>query len=316
MNVPHIQDIVVILGLAVVVLLVFQKAKIPPIIGFLITGTIAGPYGLSLINAPENVEILAEIGVILLLFVIGLEFSIKNLSAIKKAVFLGGSTQVILTIISVTGVAMLLGYASNQAIFLGFLLSLSSTAIVLKLLQEKGEINSPHGKISLAILIFQDLVVVPMMLFTPMLAGKMEAVGDQLILLAVKGIALIILVFVSGRYIVPWLMFQIAKTKSKELFILTIVVICFSIAWVSSALGLSLALGAFLAGLIISESEYSFEATANILPFREIFTSFFFVSIGMLLDSQFLIQNFFVIAALTLLTFFIKGTFASAAAWI
>lgn len=316
MHIPIIQDIVVILGLSVIVLLIFQKVKIPPIVGFLITGTIAGPYGLSLINAPEDVEILAEVGVILLLFLIGMEFSLKNLATIKKAVYLGGSAQVFLTITLVCIITLSLGYNTGESIFLGFLLSLSSTAIVLKLLQEKGEINSPHGKISLAILIFQDIIVVPMMLFTPMLTGETDDVAYQLFILAIKGAFLIFLVYISARYIVPKLLFHIAKTKSKELFLLTIVVICFSVAWVSSTLGLSLALGAFLAGLIISESEYHYEATADILPFREIFTSFFFVSIGMLLDATFLINNFPYIFLFTVVTFLLKGGIASASAWI
>jgi CPA2 family monovalent cation:H+ antiporter-2 len=316
MHIPLIQDIVVILGLSVIVLLIFQKVKIPPIVGFLITGTIAGPYGLSLINAPKDVEILAEVGVILLLFLIGMEFSLKNLSTIKKAVYLGGSVQVLLTIATVCVVTLSFGYNTGESIFLGFLLSLSSTAIVLKLLQEKGEINSPHGKISLAILIFQDIIVVPMMLFTPMLTGETENVAYELFKLALKGAFLILLVYISAKYIVPKLLFHIAKTKSKELFLLTIVVICFSVAWVSSSLGLSLALGAFLAGLIISESEYHYEATADILPFREIFTSFFFVSIGMLMDASFLIKNFPYIFLFIVITFILKGGIASASAWI
>ena len=310
-----IQDIVIILGLSVGVLLIFQKLKLPTIVGFLITGMIAGPYGLSLINAPENVAKLAEIGIILLLFLIGMEFSLKNLAAIKKTVYIGGTLQVVLTIIFVSFIAYSLGYKPGTAVFIGYLFSLSSTAIVLKLLQDRGEINSPHGKITLAILIFQDIIVVPMMLTTPLLTGESKSFANDLMFLALKGGALILIVIIGARYVVPKLLFQVAKTKSKELFILTIVVICFSVAWLSSSLGLSLALGAFLAGLIISESDYSHEAVANILPFREIFTSFFFVSIGMLLDSQFLIEHWWVILLFTILTFFVKGVIASVAAF-
>jgi CPA2 family monovalent cation:H+ antiporter-2 len=316
MEIPLLTDIVIILGLAVVVILIFQRFRIPTILGFLITGFIAGPYGLSLVEASHEVEILAEIGVILLLFIIGLEFSLKSLATIKKAVLLGGSLQVGLTILIVTVVAKQLNFSWGEATFLGFLFALSSTAIVLKIIQEKGEINTPHGKMIVAVLIFQDIIVVPMMLFTPLIAGEAENVWWELLLLAIKGILVIIFVLFSARYIVPWLLYHVARARKPELFVLSIVVICFSVAWLSASLGLSLALGAFLAGLIISESEYSHQATSNILPFREIFTSFFFVSIGMLLDMQFLFEHFLVVLGLTLLTFIAKGFIVSIAALI
>lgn len=316
MEIPLLTDIVIILGLSVVVILIFQRFKIPTILGFLITGFIAGPYGLSLVHASHEVEILAEIGVILLLFIIGLEFSLKSLASIKKAVLIGGSLQVGLTILVVAAVSYQFDFSWGEAIFLGFLFALSSTAIVLKILQEQGEINTPHGKMIVAVLIFQDIIVVPMMLFTPLIAGESENIWWSLFVLAIKGMLVILFVLISARYIVPKLLYLVAKSRKSELFILTIVVICFSVAWLSSSLGLSLALGAFLAGLIISESEYSHQATSNILPFREIFTSFFFVSIGMLLDMQFLFEHFFMVLGLTLLTFVGKGAIASIAALV
>lgn len=316
MEIPLLTDIVIILGLSVVVILIFQRFRIPTILGFLITGFIAGPYGLSLVHASHEVEILAEIGVILLLFIIGLEFSLKSLASIKKAVLIGGSLQVGLTILVVAFLANQFNFDWGPAVFLGFLFALSSTAIVLKILQEQGEINTPHGKMIVAVLIFQDIIVVPMMLFTPLIAGQAENVWWSLLVLAVKGILVIIFVLISARYIVPKLLYYVAKTRKSELFILSIVVICFSVAWLSSSLGLSLALGAFLAGLIISESEYSHQATSNILPFREVFTSFFFVSIGMLLDMEFLFAHFPTILGLTVLTFIGKGAIASIATLI
>jgi monovalent cation:H+ antiporter-2, CPA2 family len=317
MQIPFLQDIVVILGLSVIVILLFQKLRLPTILGFLMTGILAGPYGLNLISdSAHNVEILAEIGVILLLFIIGLEFSLKSLAAIKKAVFLGGAWQVAGTILAAALIYAGLGFTWPEAIFTGFLFSLSSTAIVLKLLQEKGEISSPHGKISLAILIFQDIIVVPMMLFTPLIAGKAENVTATLLILLLKGIFIIAFVILSARFVVPRLLYLVAHTKSKELFILAVVVICFAVAWLTSSMGLSLALGAFLAGLIISESEYSHQATSNVLPFRELFTSFFFVSIGMLLDVSFLFGHIPGIILFTLLTIFIKAALAASAAAI
>ncbi len=291
MQIPLLQEVVIILGLSVLVILIFQRLKLPTILGFLLTGVLIGPSGFSLIKATHEVEVLAEIGVILLLFVIGLEFSLKSLMAIKKTVFVGGSVQVFATI-GVTALSFYLtGQALTSSIFMGFLFALSSTAIVLKLLQESGAMNTPHGKISLAILIYQDIIVVPMMLVTPLMVGDGGNLWEAILILVGKAFAVILAVIMGSRYVVPRLLYAVARTKSKELFVLTVVVLCFSVAWMTSIAGLSLALGAFMAGLIISESEYSHQATANILPFREIFTSFFFVSIGMLLDVQFFVSH-------------------------
>jgi CPA2 family monovalent cation:H+ antiporter-2 len=303
---PMLSDIVLIFGLATLVILVFMRLKIPTIIGFLFTGALAGPYGLSLVQASTTVEVLSEIGIILLLFVIGMEFSLKNLMAIKKAVFLGGALQVILTILISTFVAYFLGFDWNVAVFIGFLFSLSSTAIVLKLLQESGKINTIPGRTTLAILIFQDIVIVPLMLFTPMLAGESDNIAWSLFLLAVKGLAVVILTLLSAKYLIPNLLYRIAKTRNEELFLLSIIVTCFAVAYLTSLLGLSLGLGAFLAGLIISESDYSHHATGKILPFREVFLSFFFVSVGMLFDIGFLFVNLVPILLLTILTFVVK----------
>ena len=314
MEIPLLSDVVIILGLAVVVILLFQRFRLPTILGFLMTGVIAGPYGLSLITAVHDIEILAEIGVIMLLFIIGMEFSLRNLALIKRTVLLGGATQVGVTILLVGLLLMMFDFRPAEAFFVGFLFALSSTAIVLKLLQDKGEINSPHGKVVLGILIFQDIIVVPMMLVAPLMAGGQENIVVELLLMVLKGAFVIVFVLISARYLVPKLLFVVARTKSKELFILSIVVICFAVAWLTQSLGLSLALGAFMAGLIISESEYSHQATSNILPFREIFTSFFFVSIGMLLDFGFLLQHLLVVLLFTVCTFVLKGIIATIAA--
>ncbi|MBT0810897.1 cation:proton antiporter [Litoribacter ruber] len=310
---PLLSDIVVIFGLATLVILIFTRFKIPTIIGFLLTGAIAGPYGLSLVTASTAVEVLSEIGVILLLFVIGMEFSLKSLLSIKKAVFIGGALQVGLTISATTLLTYFLGFDWNIAVFFGFLFALSSTAIVLKLLQEAGQVNTISGRTTLAILIFQDVIIVPFMLFTPMLAGESDNVALSLMYMALKGALVILLTILSAKYLMPNLLFRVAKTRNAELFLLTIIVTCFAVAYLTSLLGLSLGLGAFLAGLIISESDYSHQATGKILPFREIFLSFFFVSVGMLFDVTFLYEHFFIIAGLVLLTFAVKFIIASIA---
>ena len=290
MELPLLQDLLVIFILAIGVLLVCHRFKIPSLVGLLITGIIAGPTGLGLVQAVHEVEVLAEIGVVLLLFAIGIDFSLQKLLRIKKTIFLGGILQVLLTILVVAGVAGRLGKPPAEAVFYGFLIALSSTAIVLHLLREKAEVDSLHGRTGLGILIFQDLIIVPMILFTPMLAGKAGNWQDFALFLA-KGGGIIALVIIASRWLVPRLLLQITRTRSRELFLLSIAAICFGIAWLTAEAGLSLALGAFLAGLIISESEYGHHALGNVIPFRDVFASLFFVSIGMLLDLSFLVRH-------------------------
>lgn len=305
MQTEWLREIVLILGLSVGLILVFQRVRLPALLGFLLAGVVAGPSGFNLIRNYHEVELMAEIGIVFLLFIIGMEFSLKGLSSIKRVVFVGGSLQVAGTILATTGSAWLFGLPWRQAVFLGFLFSLSSTAIVLKMLQERGELASLHGRVSLGILIFQDLIVVPMMLVLPILAGEAENPWQLLGLLILKVLLVISVIALLARFVVPRVLASVVRTKSRELFILSIVVTCLATAWLTSSIGLSLALGAFFAGLVISESEYSHQATANILPFREIFISFFFVSIGMLLDVFFFFSHFLHIlllsAAVTLL---------------
>jgi len=313
MHLPLLQDILILLGFSVVIVFGLQKLKLPSIIGFLLTGIIIGPYGLSLINALEQVEVLSEIGVILLLFVIGMELSLKQLASIKKTVFIGGLLQVGITAVVTGLIYYFLGYRWNESVFVGFLFSLSSTAIVLKTLQDRKQISAPHGRNALAILIFQDIIVVPMMLVTPLIAGESTNIGMSILSLVLKSAVVIVVTIISARYIVPKLMHAVAKTNSKELFLLVTFTLCFAVAFLTSEVGLSLALGAFIAGLIISESEYSYQATSIILPFRELFTSFFFVSVGMLLDLSFFICNIPTIMFLVLLVFIIKSIIAGLA---
>ncbi len=300
MEIPILTDIVIILGLSVFIILLFQRLKLPVILGFLITGIIVGPHGLNLIKAVHEVELLAEIGIIFLLFLIGIEFSLKGLASVKKTVLMGGMLQVGGTIGLVTLIAYLFGLSIQSAVFLGFLISLSSTAIVLKMLQEKGELTSPHGRVSVAILIFQDIIVVVMILLIPILAGQSENPLMTMLWMLIKVVGVIVAIFLLSKYIVPVIFRLVIKAKSRELFVLMVILLCFATAWLTSAIGLSLALGAFFAGLIISESDYNHQATANILPFREIFISFFFVSVGMLLDFSFFVEHILMIHLATL----------------
>ncbi|MGQ0793666.1 MAG: cation:proton antiporter domain-containing protein [Deltaproteobacteria bacterium] len=313
MHLPLLTEITTIFALSVLVLFLCSRARIPTIVGFLITGVLAGPHGLGLIKNISGVEALAEFGVVLLLFTIGIEFSLKSLAQIKRTVLLGGSLQVSLTILLTFLVASWAGEPFGRAIFMGFLVSISSTVIMLKILQSRAEADSPHGRAGLGISIFQDISSVVMILVAPLLAGAGGEVGKSLAFLVGKGVLVIALVVVSARWIVPSALYRITQTRSRELFLLGIVVICFAVAWLTSSIGLSLALGAFLAGLIISESEYAEQALGNITPFRDVFTSFFFISIGMLLNIGFVADNLSSIAIITALALIIKAAAAGVA---
>lgn len=315
-EIPLLNDIVIIFGLSILVIFVFNKIKIPPIVGFLLTGIIAGPYGLGLVKAKSEVEILAEIGVILILFAIGLEFSIGKLMRIRRNILLGGSAQVLLTIAAFFMISFFRGSAGNEAIFIGFLTALSSTAIILKLFQSKALMDSPQGKIGLSILIFQDIIILPMFLLTPILAGQSGDITTAILILIGKVVGIIVFLYVSIKYIMPGLIYNVAKTRIKEMFILSILVICLFIVWLSALAGISLALGAFLAGLIISETDYSTEAISFVEPFRDVFSSFFFVSIGMLLNINFFIENITFVLSVTGLIILIKFFTASGASLI
>jgi CPA2 family monovalent cation:H+ antiporter-2 len=228
----------------------------------------------------------------------------------KKAVLGGGSFQVLLTGLAAFTLAKYFGIAFGEAVFIGFLVALSSTAIVLKLIQERAEVDSPHGRTTLGILIFQDVIIVPMILVTPLLAGVSGNIDGSPLVFISKGIGIILLLVVCAKWVVPQVLYQIVRTRNTELFLLSIVVICLAVAWGTHSAGLSLALGAFLAGLIVSESEYSHQALGHILPFKDVFTSFFFVSIGMLLDVRLLFLHPLLIVIITLCVLVIKSAIA------
>ncbi|MBF0415566.1 MAG: cation:proton antiporter [Magnetococcales bacterium] len=285
---PILPQLLIIFSLSLVVVYLCHRFRIAPVLGFLLTGVIAGPHGLSWVDTVKEVDLLAEIGVMLLLFTIGLELSLSRLLELKKAVFVGGGLQVVLTCTATALVAWLWAVPANQALFVGFLVALSSTAIVLKILQLRGESGATHGRVSVGILIFQDLIVVPMLLLTPLLAGTAAHPMRELALFLVKSGVIGLVLWFGARRLVATVLFRVVRQRDPELFILSVIVIGLGIAWLTAMAGLSLALGAFMAGLMISESEFGHQAFAQILPFRDLFTSLFFVSAGMLLDAGFL----------------------------
>ncbi|MGZ3732120.1 MAG: cation:proton antiporter domain-containing protein, partial [Parachlamydiaceae bacterium] len=295
-------------------ILACHRLQLPVIVGFLLTGVIIGPHGLRFIHNVEDVDVLATIGIIFLLFTVGMEFSLKKILEYRRYFLIGGCVQVGLTIALgwVAGIAF--GLSLEKSLFIGFLLSLSSTAITLRLLEEQSESDTPHGRLTVGILIFQDIVAIPMMLLTPFLSKTNATLDSNVFFMAFVGIGTLLAVLFAAVKIVPPFLYQITKTRSRELFLLSVLTICFAVAWLTSSLGLSLSLGAFLAGLIISESEYRHQAISDILPFQDVFTSFFFVSIGMLLDISFVIAQPFVIIALSVLVFLLKNVTTNIAA--
>ena len=312
-------DILIIFTIALVVGIIFSHLKVPPLVAFILTGVIVGPYGFSIIQGQEEVKNLAEIGIILLLFTIGLEFSFKDLWKIRLIAIVGGALQVGLSFAFFCGLALLLGLPAGQAILMGFLFSLSSTAIVLKILHEKGEMDSPHGSIALGILIFQDLMAVPMIMAIPFLASlslfdpSPLLSPESLVTLVIQDLVIVIVLVVSAKWIIPGVMHDIARTRNQEFFLLFVILVCFGVAWLVSFSGISIAIGALFAGLLISGSEYSHQASSIVLPFRDIFTSFFFISVGMLVDFRFLIENFWIVTFLILIAIVVKALLATAA---
>jgi CPA2 family monovalent cation:H+ antiporter-2 len=301
-----IQDIVVILLVSLPIIFLFKKINLPSIVGFLIAGMIIGPFGFNLIKSVNQISVMAEIGIMLLMFTIGLEFSLSQLIRIKKFLLIAGGLQLLITIIFCTIIFSALGIEINQAIFFSLLVSLSSTAIVLKILSDKDELDSPQGKISIGILIFQDLAIVPMFLLLPILSGFGELSGGDIALKLLIAFGVLAGLLMLARFLMPLIVYQIANLRSREAFTIGVILLLLGTAYLTHTFGLSFALGAFIAGLILSESDYNHQILSDILPFRDAFNSIFFVSIGLLLNLQFVLENVLLISSLTLGVIIVK----------
>ncbi len=293
----YLRDLVIILGFGVIIVTVFHKLKLPAIAGFILSGVIVGPHGFGFINNVHQVEVLAEFGVALLLFSIGLELSLEKLRRLWKQIAVGGALQVGLSVLAVFAISRAFDIPGNSALFIGFLLALSSTAIVMRSLQQRGEIDAPHGRLILGILVFQDFSVIPMMLAIPILIGT-DILANAYLFTILRAVGIIVAVLLAALLIVPRILNFIAKTRQRQLFILTVFLICIGTAWLITSSGASLAIGAFLAGLVVAGSEYRHQALADLLSFREVFASIFFVSIGMLLVPSIIMENMFLVLAI------------------
>jgi CPA2 family monovalent cation:H+ antiporter-2 len=315
-HVPLLDELAIIATLAVAVTVVLSRLRLPTVAGLLAAGALLGPNGFALVRSLHAIEVLAEVGVVLLLFTIGLEFSLARLKDIFRRVALGGALQVGLTVAVTAAVAVALGQPVGRGIFYGFVVSLSSTAIVLRALGERRELDAPHGRFIVGTLIFQDLCVVPMVLIVPLLGGgapATEAAGA--IGLAMLKAALVVVGTVAvSRFVVPRVLDRVDASRSREVFLLAILALCIGTAWLTSLAGLSLALGAFLGGMVVADTEYGHRAMGDILPLRDAFVSVFFVSLGMLFDVRAVAAHPLLVLALLAAFLGGKGVLATLAA--
>ncbi len=276
---------VIVILLSIVFLYIGNQFRLPSIVSFLIIGMLIGPFGLGVITDQSLIDTIGQIGIILLLFTIGLEFSFEKLLHSWRIVIIGGLAQVTTTIVAITIVTSYFDLPFNEALFFGFIVSLSSTTIVMKILQERREVDTLQGRTLLGILIFQDLAIIPMILITPLLVGSHGPDLAGLPLQVGKVAGLLLVIIICAKWIIPAFLFRVARQKNRELFLITIAGTCIGIGWLASEAGLSVTLGAFVAGLIIGESDYNIDALSHIIPFRDVFAAIFFLSIGMLLNT-------------------------------
>lgn len=317
-SMPHtdlLRDLIVLYGMAMAIAYLMRRARQSTVVGYLLTGVVAGPFGLRLISDPTAVEVLAEVGVALLLFTIGLELSLDKLARMRQLVLSAGSLQIAVTVLVSFGVLAWWGLTVRESLFWGFLLATSSTAIVMKLLHERAELDTVHGRVVLGVLLFQDLCVVPMMALLPALAAPGAAQAMRILGALAKSLAVVGAILLGARYLFPRLLRQVVLVRSRELFVIAAIFFALGTAWGAARLGLSLALGAFLAGMVLSESEYGHQVMAEILPFRDSFNSLFFIAVGMLIDVRFVAAHASLLVAIVAAILFGKLLTAGGPVW-
>lgn len=290
-EIPFLTDVVVLFAGAVIVIVLSHRLKVPPVVGFLLTGLLVGPSGFALVDSSENVEVFAELGVVFLLFAIGLELSVERLRRLSRILLVGGPLQAFLTMLLVVGISMIARQTLAQSLYFGFVIALSSTAIVLKIYADRHELEAPHGRLATGILLFQDFLIVPLLLVVPVLAGNAGNSPSAILVRFATGLLVLAAVFLIGRFALSHLMHLVVRTRIRELFVIGSLFVCLGAALITETLGFSLALGAFLAGILIAESEYRHQVMAETSPFRDVFNSIFFISVGMLLDVGFAVRH-------------------------
>ncbi len=312
-------ELIGLLALAVFFVWIFKRMNLPPILAYLATGLVAGSSVTGLIADPDQFHITAELGIVFLLFTLGLEFSFPKLMAMRHLVFGAGSAQVILSILAAMGGAMLLGYDWVAALTIGGILALSSTAIVIKQLNETGALQNNRGQLAVSILLFQDIAVVPLLIAIPILAGTSaggEGVGFALLKAILKGMAVFAILLAVGKWVLPRVFNEIAKARTEELFVLTTLLVTLIASGLTYWFGLSMALGAFLAGMMLGESQYRHQLEADIRPFRDILMGLFFTTIGMQLNLGEIYKNWLALLVLLAVVMFIKILIGRLSAWM
>jgi CPA2 family monovalent cation:H+ antiporter-2 len=284
MSLGILELVLLLLAAAVVVVVIFRILKLPALLGYLLVGVIIGPHSIGLIADNEETRYLAEFGVVFLMFSIGLEFSLPKLTTMRRMVFGLGSAQVGVTLLICLAVAVLSGQDWRSGLVLGGVFAMSSTAILAKMLAERLELNTPHGRRIIGILLFQDLAVVPLLILYPALGLGGEAVARELLIALAKAALVLFLLLTVGQPLMRHWFTLVARQKSSELFVLNVLLITLGLAWLTGLAGLSLALGAFLAGMLISETQYRYQVEEDIKPFRDVLLGLFFVTVGMRLD--------------------------------
>jgi len=297
-----LDDVLWLLAGSVLVVLALKRANLPPILGYLVVGMALGPAALGLVDSAEDTRLLAEFGVVFLLFTLGLEFSLPRMMVMKAEVFVLGSAQVVLTALVAGTAGWLLGLEPGGAVVLGGVMAMSSTAIVIKQLTEQLEVGRTHGRLAVGVLLFQDLAIVPFLVLIPALgdADTTYSLFDVAFAMA-KGIAAVIVVLLAGRFLLRPLFHEIGRARIAELFTLTVLLVVLGAAWATHAVGLSFALGAFLAGMMLAETEYRHQVEMDIRPFRDVLLGLFFITVGMLVDFRRLYEQFALISLLVVL---------------
>lgn len=301
-----LQQVLVLLSITVLAVMLLMRLRLPPILGYLLTGILIGPHGLGWLDNSEDARRLAEFGVVFLLFTSGLEFSLPKLAAMKNELLLFGTAQVATTAAATAVIAWLLGAETVTAVVLGGAAAMTSTAVIIKQLSDQQELTLPHGRLAVGISLFQDIAAIPFLVMIPTLAaGTVGNAGYELVWALGKGAIAFLLVLIIGRRILRPLFHSIANTRSAEIFTLAVLLVSLTAAVATNSLGLSYALGAFLAGMMLGETEFRHQVEADIRPFRDVLLGLFFITVGMLLDISILQSSGWLIAlsVLALLTF-------------
>jgi len=298
--------VLMLLGASVLSVILFRRINLPPILGYLLVGTVIGPHSLALSEGFSGAHYLAEFGVVFLMFSIGLEFSLPRLVAMRRIVFGLGLLQVLTALLVVTGVVFVLGMSWQAGLALGGALAMSSTALLTKMLSERRELDAPHGREVMGVLLFQDLAVIPLLILVPSFSQSPEQMVMTMSVALLKALALLALVFVFGKRLLSKWFFLVAQGKSAELFVLNVLFVTLGLAWLTEEFGLSMSLGAFVAGMLISETEFRHQVEEDIKPFRDVLLGLFFVTVGMMLNIPLVFANLLLVLAVLLALLVVK----------